>query len=135
MKISRGLRNRNPLNIRRNSTRWKGLADIQSDKEFFCFSDIVWGYRAAFVTLRNYFKRYKLGTLKEWISRWAPPVENDTEAYISFVGKMSGVGINDVISIDDSKQMCSIVAAMSYFENGVPANMSDVERGWQLVFS
>lgn len=29
--------------------------------------------------------------------------------------------------------MCSIVAAMSYMENGVPAVMEDVYKGWDLL--
>ena len=62
MKISRGLRNNNPLNIRRNKTKWKGLAEKQNDSAFFCFSDIAWGYRAAFITLRNYRKRHGIKT-------------------------------------------------------------------------
>ena len=31
--MSRGLRNNNPLNIRRNSTKWQGLAEEQKDKD------------------------------------------------------------------------------------------------------
>ena len=91
MKISRGLRNNNPLNIRRNGTKWKGLSEIQSDKEFFSFIDACWGYRAAFITLRNYFLRHSLKTLRGWINRWAPPVENDTENYVRFVAGKSAV--------------------------------------------
>ena len=51
---TRGLRNNNPLNIRRNSTKWQGLAEEQKDKEFFTFVAPEWGYRAALRTLRNY---------------------------------------------------------------------------------
>ena len=95
MKISRGLRNNNPLNIRRNSTKWKGLAECQPDPEFFSFIDACWGYRAAFVTLRNYFLRHSLKSLRGWIHRWAPPVENDTDAYVRAVVVLSGLGGNE----------------------------------------
>ena len=132
MKISRGLRNKNPLNIRRNSTKWKGLAAQQSDKEFFCFEEMCWGYRAAFVTLRNYFKRHGIATLGGWVSRWAPPQENDTAAYIAFVERKSGIGADERPDIWDKTTMCSIVAAMSWFENGTPASLADVEQGWAL---
>ena len=91
MKISRGLRNKNPLNIRRNSTKWKGLAKVQADKEFFSFEERCWGYRAAFVTLRNYSKRHGIKTLGGWVARWAPPVENDTAAYTAFVARKTGI--------------------------------------------
>ena len=135
MKISRGLRNNNPLNIRRTKTQWKGLSAVQGDREFFCFTDACWGYRAAFITLRNYCLRHGLTTLRQWIGRWAPPVENDTEAYIRFVSAKTGVDADADICIDDANVMCSVVAAMSHIENGVPATMSDVEKGWQLTIS
>ena len=133
MKISRGLRNNNPLNIRRNSTKWKGLAECQPDAEFFSFIDACWGYRAAFVTLRNYFLRHSLKSLRGWIHRWAPPVENDTDAYVRFVASRSGVDADAELCIDDAQLMQRIVSAMSHMENGVPAVRSDVEKGWQLA--
>lgn len=135
MEISRGLRNNNPLNIRRNSTKWQGLSEKQTDKSFFQFTDAYWGYRAAFITLRNYFVKHKLKTLKSWIYRWAPPVENDSEAYLSLVEKKSGIKADEMPDVQDMGTMCSIVAAMSLMENGVPANMDNVVRGWQASLS
>lgn len=132
MKISRGLRNNNPLNIRRNATRWQGLAAEQKDSAFFCFTAPCWGYRAAFITLRNYKKLHGLDTLAEWIARWAPPVENDTEAYVKFVAQRSGVSPREKLDGNDKQVMCRIVSAMSQMENGVPAVEKDVERGWEL---
>lgn len=132
MKISRGLRNNNPLNIRRNSTQWKGLSPVQRDKEFFCFTDSAWGYRAAFITLRNYYRRHGLTTLRRWITRWAPPVENDTDAYVGFVSSKTGIDADTVLDVDDPVGMQKIVAAMSHMENGKPALLSDVEKGWNL---
>ena len=134
MKISRGLRNNNPLNIRRNNTKWKGLAAIQSDKEFFCFVDACWGYRAAFITLRNYFKKHGLKTLRKWIERWAPPVENDTDAYVRFVSSKSGIDAVEELDIENSESMLKIVGAMSHMENGQRASKSDVLLGWNLSF-
>lgn len=135
MKISRGLRNNNPLNIRRNGTKWKGLSEIQTDNEFFSFINASWGYRAAFITLMNYSRRHRLKTLRQWISRWAPPIENDTEAYIRFVSQKSGIPPEKVLSISDEVEMQAIVSAMSHMENGVPAIMTDVEKGWELAIS
>lgn len=133
MRISRGLRNNNPLNIRRNSTKWKGLATLQHDKEFFCFVSPQWGYRAAIITLRNYRKIHNLQTIAQWVSRWAPPVENNTTAYIDFVCSKSGYCADFVPNINNKEQICSIVAAMSYMENGVEAVTADVEKGWELA--
>ena len=134
MKISRGLRNNNPLNIRRNSTKWKGLSAKQTDREFFSFVDACWGYRAAFVALHNYYLRHSLKTLRAWINRWAPPVENDTDAYVRFVSRVSGIDADAELDINDEDSMLRIVSAMSHMENGVQAEAQDVKKGWQLAF-
>lgn len=133
MKEPRGLRNNNPLNIRRNSTKWKGLALKQADKSFFTFVAPEWGYRAALRTLQNYERIHGLKTLRQWIYRWAPPSENDTEGYINFVCQRAGLGPETIPDVMDKAVMCNIVAAMSYMENGVPANIKDVIKGWELL--
>ena len=133
MKISRGLRNNNPLNIRRNATKWEGLSKEQSDNSFFCFIAPEWGYRAAIITLRNYYRKHRLRTLRAWIERWAPPVENDTEAYIKCVCRRTGFSEAFEPDIDNKEQMIPIVAAMSFMENGAEAVLSQIERGWELV--
>lgn len=133
MKISRGLRNNNPLNIRRNKTAWQGLAAEQNDSAFFTFAAPCWGYRAAFITLRNYKRLHGIDTIAGWIARWAPPVENDTAAYIKFVANKCSLSPNEEIDCNDKGTMCNIVAAMSQMENGIPANMQDVEKGWELA--
>ena len=83
----------------------------------------------------NYSRRHRLTTLRQWISRWAPPIENDTEAYIRFVSQKSGIPPEKVLSISDEVEMQAIVSAMSHMENGVPAIMTDVEKGWELAIS
>lgn len=133
MKISRGLRNNNPLNIRRNKTAWQGLAAEQKDSAFFSFTAPCWGYRAAFITLMNYKKLHGLDSIATWVARWAPPIENDTTAYVRFVSRQSGLAPDEKIDCHDKEVMCRIVSAMSQMENGVPAKAADVEKGWELA--
>lgn len=84
---TRGIRNNNPANIRRGCN-WKGLADKQTDREFCQFVTMTWGVRALLVTLRTYVRKYHLHTVREIITRWAPPSDgNNTEKYIEFVEK------------------------------------------------
>lgn len=84
---TRGIRNNNPANIRRGCN-WKGLAEKQTDKEFCQFVRISWGVRALLVTLRTYVVKHHLHTVREIITRWAPPSDgNNTEKYIEFVEK------------------------------------------------
>lgn len=84
---TRGIRNCNPANIRRGCA-WKGLTEKQTDKEFCQFVSMTWGVRALLVTLRTYVRKYHLHTVREIITRWAPPSDgNNTEKYIEFVEK------------------------------------------------
>ena len=130
---TRGLRNNNPLNIRLNNTKWQGLAPVQKDKAFFTFVAPEWGYRAALRTLQNYNRVHGLTTIRQWIKRWAPPCENPTESYLKFVCDKVGMLAEAEPRISNETIMCNIVAAMSWFENGVPAVMNDVHKGWELL--
>lgn len=84
---TRGIRNNNPANIRRGCN-WKGLIRQQKDREFCQFVTMTWGVRALLVTLRTYVVKHHLHTVREIITRWAPPSDrNNTEKYIQFVEK------------------------------------------------
>ena len=52
----RGIRNCNPLNIRISSEKWQGLRQKQTDKSFFQFESMAYGYRAAIKTMQTYIK-------------------------------------------------------------------------------
>lgn len=85
---SRGIRNNNPLNIRRGEA-WQGLSEKQQDPSFCQFENEVYGIRAAIIIMRTYYYRYNLSTIEQVITRWAPPEDhNNTEAYINFVVRM-----------------------------------------------
>lgn len=131
--MTRGIRNNNPLNIRRNNTKWQGLAKEQKDKSFFTFVAPEWGYRAALRTLQNYNRVHRLTSIRQWVNRWAPPVENPTDNYLEFVCAKVGMPADAEPRITNRVIMCNIVAAMSHFENGVPAVMEDVYKGWELL--
>jgi hypothetical protein len=131
--MSRGLRNNNPGNIRQNSDNFLGEIKPSADPSFKQFESIEYGYRAIFVTLNTYQKKYGLSTIRAMISRWAPPKDNnDTEAYIRAVSSESGVPENSRITSTNKDVMVPIVAAMSRVENGVEANITEVQRGWDL---
>ena len=93
MNESRGIRNNNPLNIRKSADKWQGLSTLQEDREFFKFVSMEYGWRAAFVILcRTYYGKYKLKTIRDIVTRWAPPKENNTPAYIRHVSDYTGIG-------------------------------------------
>lgn len=130
--LPRGLRNNNPGNIRRNSDVFQGEVNPSRDQQFKQFKSMPYGYRAVFKILSNYYRNYKLDTIRKMIERWAPENENNTSAYVSLVSSYSGIGPDDLISFD-REQMIRIVAGMSKVENGREADMSDVIAGWSLL--
>ena len=135
MSTPRGIRNNNPLNIRINSTKWEGLCPVQTDKSFFRFRTMAYGYRAAIKTIHTYFNKYGLKSIRRIIHRWAPPSENDTENYIKVVSERSGLSADAEINIYDHKQLIAIVSAMSYMENGIEPDEEDVYMGYLMAFA
>ena len=133
MGTPRGLRNNNPGNIRITKDKWKGLREEQTDKEFFQFVSMAYGYRALLRTLQNYRKRHGCETISDFIRRWAPPSENNTMTYIRFVCEKMGVPSVFVPNVHDKASMCMMAYAISYFENGVPPVMEEIAEGWDLL--
>ena len=131
--LPRGLRNNNPLNIRRTANLWQGLSKEQNDPDFFQFESMAWGYRAAFVVLRTYRNRYGINTVERIVRRWAPEKDgNDTEYYIRKVTVLTGLERTQIVDEQDPRTMMNLVAAMSRVENGVPARQVEVCKGWKL---
>ena len=110
----------------------KGEVRPSRDPDFKEFSTMAYGYRAVFVLLDTYRSRYGLTTIRQMLNRYAPPTENFTEGYVRFVADYSGVMPDEVVDTRSEKDMIRIIAAMSNIENGVAANIADVERGWEL---
>lgn len=122
---TRGERNNNPGNIDRNHIKWKGMSPDQSgDARFIVFTSAVWGIRALARNLLTYSTLYPEGTpgdidtVREIVNRWAPPVENDTGAYVKSVASAVGVGADDPIDVTDEELMCRLVKAIIRHENG-----------------
>ena len=88
--IPRGQRNHNPFNIRRTKTKWLGSLDKVHDKEFEEFENYDYGIRAGVILFRTYIRKYKLRTPREFITRFAPASENDTNQYFKFL-RLGGV--------------------------------------------
>lgn len=83
--MTRGMRNNNPANIRRSASKWLGLRQIQSDKDFCQFTDMKYGVRAFFILMRTYRYKYGLKRVGEIIRRYAPEKENNLSVYLLFL--------------------------------------------------
>lgn len=130
--LPRGLRNNNPLNIRKGNN-WQGERQPQTDKEFEEFKSLEDGFRAAFIIIRNYLqKRPPINTPRAIIRRWAPPSENNTSAYLDYVCRRAVLNPDEPLkwpsdmlkwsrSNPDRNKLCMLVLAMAEYENGIRA--------------
>ena len=141
-RLPRGLRNNNPLNLRRTKTRWQGetVSAQHPDMAFCQFEDLSMGWRAAWITLHVYYYRHRLRTLRQIIKRWAPPTDgNDTQAYIDRVCQLTNIAPDEVLPPIEqfSLEWFSILPAMAVVENGPRfeerRRASIVYKGWLLM--
>lgn len=132
MAQARGLRNNNPLNIRRGQ-QWKGLRATQTDKEFAQFESLEYGIRAGFVTIKTYMTKYGIANISGIIYRWAPPKENNTARYLGIIHKRTGIAPYHAIKFLDKPKMCALVAAMAYVECGQEIPMDKVQTAYDMV--
>ena len=112
---SLGLRSNNPGNIVKSSISWQGK--IPCPGRFECFESMFFGVRALAVNLQSYYFQRGLTTVSEIISRWAPPFENDTGAYIRFVAGRMGVDPNRPFEWSRSN-VTRLVSSIIDMENG-----------------
>ncbi|QHI99375.1 structural protein P5 [Xylophilus rhododendri] len=141
--IPRGIRNNNPGNIDRNGTAWQGMAvDQSSDPRFIVFQAPKWGIRALCKVLLSYSLKAgtpgvgaaSIDTVYEVIHRWAPPVENDTEAYVAQVAKALGVAPKQALVMRDPAVLAGFAAAIIAHENGQqPYSTEQIREGVSLA--
>jgi len=131
---SRGVRNNNPGNIEKSRDRWKGLAANQPDSRFFTFTEAKWGIRAMARILQNYQAKYGLDTIQGIIDRWAPPVENNTSAYVSAVARDTGLGKDQKLDLRRHDHLFPLVKAIIAHENGyAPYSDAQINEGLELA--
>jgi len=112
-----GIRNNNPLNIHRGKNPWVG--ENRPSQGAFCqFGNMQDGWRAAFLLLKKYINVYGLRTVSQIVRRWAPPSENNTEAYIRNVCMRSHLDRDEPLSFYDRDRMTALASAMCVQENG-----------------
>lgn len=139
-KIPRGLRNNNPLNIRKSSIKWQG--EIDGDDPAFCtFINIFWGCRAAIKNLITHItqdqrKLIRTTILRE-VNRWAPSSENNTTAYLNWVCDYIKLPPSTIIKPNDKNLICRLLHAMARYENGLDADIHFYwfERAYEMLHS
>jgi hypothetical protein len=117
--LTRAQRNNNPGNIDRTNIRWLGMAADQSgDPRFIVFVDAAHGFRAMARIIHGHFGQFN--TVRQIINRWAPPVENDSQAYVNDVANRMGVTPDRILTwaID----ALPLLRAIAIHENGTDEN-------------
>lgn len=133
----RGIRNNNPLNIRKGN-KWKGERPIQTDKAFEEFISMEYGIRAGFIILRKYITGYfgltqKYNTIEKIVRRWAPPTENATQRYIDFVAKDMGISPRLTLCFNNRSSMIALVNAMIFVECGRRISRDVIGSAYDMV--
>ena len=130
---SRGLRNDNPLNIRHGKSQWVGMREKQTDKSFVQFKSRVYGYRAAFVLLRNYIGKGK-DTIGKIIAKWAPSSDgNNTQSYINYVSSTTGINASHALRWEDKEDLVVIVRSMAHMESGIIEDKVLIEQAYEMA--
>lgn len=121
----RAVRNNNPGNIEAG-IQWQGLmprdkmnAEQAAEPRFCVFMSPQWGFRAMATILHNYADKEKITTLRGAITRWAPPSENPTEAYLNAVCNRVAWAADSPFPFHDPEHLATLLKAMSMQEVGV----------------
>lgn len=116
--VPRGLRNNNPGNLVHSSQfRWAG--ELSPPDGPYCRFDIPFhGLRALTKNLWSYWSRDNCKSLRQIIGRFAPPNENDTNAYLTDVAAKCDVSPDMAVDLRDQTFMFKLVTAIIQHENG-----------------
>lgn len=129
---TRGIRLNNPTNIRHGEP-WVGLAPTQDDPAFCAFVSPEYGIRAAVMILKTY-KSKGIMTLRDAIQRWAPPNENETDAYVHDVSSRTGIDPDSCIDLTAYTTCKNVIKAIIYHENGQqPYSDGVISKGLALA--
>ena len=137
---TRGIRLKNPGNIEHSKRfQWDGEVYPQTElmpnnlpEDRFCqFETMEHGCRAMARILGNYQRLHDRKTIYQMVHRWAPPVENDTQAYAKMVAKNLGrIPENEINFIEDPTIAVLMMKTMARMENGKIANEAVTHDMW-----
>lgn len=124
--MTRGIRNKNPGNIRSNAANnWQGQIGRDHDG-FVVFDTAQNGIRAIARLLKNYISAGH-NTVEKVIARYAPASENDTSAYIAAVSKRVAVSPDFPLA---AYHIEPLVTAIIQHENGLnPYTVAEIRAG------
>jgi hypothetical protein len=117
----RSVRNNNPGNIEHQASfRWQGelAPDPALEPRFARFDTPANGFRALAKNLLGYRRTHNLSTVRQIINRWAPPVENETTAYVAAVARALGVHQDNALDVEQPGTLAALAKAITIHETG-----------------
>lgn len=119
-----GIRQNNPGNLRpsfRHGKHEPWVGESAPNGSGYCVFDTPEnGIRALAKNLLAYERKHRIRTVERIIARWAPGTENDTEAYIRHVVKLTGFRRDAELDVADPSVLDALVTAIIRHENGPP---------------
>lgn len=130
--LPRGIRNNNPGNL-----NFAGQAGATKEGgpngRFAVFGSMQEGVAALVRQIGLYVKRGR-NTIRKILEVYAPPGENNTNAYIAAVSKALGIGPDDALDTENAQQVMGLVRAITNHENGKGfVSDADIAGGFQLA--
>lgn len=112
-----GLRNHNPANLVDTNEAWNGMTGVDRNG-FIQFENDHDGIRAAARSMNNQSRR-GLNTVRQLIGRNSNAAAGNPEAiYRAEVARRMGVGVDEVLDLDDPEILADVTQAVIEFELG-----------------
>ncbi len=133
LKMPRGIRNNNPMNLRKSTISWQGKVE-GTDTSFETFVTPEYGIRAGAKVLMTYQSKYALKSVREIINRFAPPIENNTDSYIKHVASVLNVDEDEPINIKE--HLIALITTIIKHENGIqPYDSQTIKNGVSMALA
>ena len=121
----------NIFNIRAGAG-WVGMTGIR--KGFVEFGTREYGIRAWLILMRTYRRRYHCRSIRQIVTRFAPPHENDTAGYIAFCCKEVGVPADEELTgLTQYAQLGKAMAKMETATSLHPNDVLEVMNQFQII--
>lgn len=124
-------------NIKSVLSGWQGQTG-KTKEGFAIFAGPEWGARAFVRNARTQYMSRGCTTLSQFITKFAPPSENDTKRYLRFVCARMGLKANEDMQLFDrrgtpnKRTLVMLMKAMCKFESGIEAPDSVILKGIEL---
>lgn len=132
--VPRGIANNNPGNLRITTIAWQGKIPVaqNTDKAYEQFKNLTYGLRAMATDITNDVAA-GADTLRKLITQYAPPSENNTQTYISYVSQETGIKPDEKLQLT-ADALANIMYAKLKMENGATLlpkyiTLADIKEG------